>query len=210
MKQNAMAVGYMRVSTDKQELEKNRLAILEYANHNGWQVEFVEETASGKLDWRKRKLAEVIEGGVRILIVPELSRLARSIGQIWEIIQEAEKRNFEIHILKEKLIIKKDKDLQTKAMLSVFAMVADFERELISLRTKEALRAKKEKGEKMGRPKGQSKLNGRKEEITRYIRLGLSVADIARLFDVGYHTARRFIVNNGLLTGVRRSVSKGG
>ncbi len=195
-------IAYLRVSTEEQETEKNKLAVLEYANKHGWQVEWVEETISGRLDWRKRKLGEVVQklGVGSVLIVTELSRLARSIGQVWEIIQEAEKKGFEIHILKEKLIIKKDKDLQTRAMLSVFAMVADFERELISLRTKEALRAKKERGEKMGRPKGQSKLDGKKEEVIKYLSKGLSIADIARLFGVGYHTARRFIINNRLKT----------
>ena len=58
-------VGYLRVSTGDQELEKNKADILRLANHlNLGRVGFVEEVVSGKVSWKKRKIAEII--GVQI------------------------------------------------------------------------------------------------------------------------------------------------
>lgn len=54
-------IGYLRVSTNDQELEKNKSDILHLANHpNLGRVNFVEEIVSGKVSWKKRKIAEVI------------------------------------------------------------------------------------------------------------------------------------------------------
>jgi DNA invertase Pin-like site-specific DNA recombinase len=74
-------IGYLRVSTIEQDLEKFKAGILGYANAKGLigQVEFVEEKISGLEPWRKRKLNEVAEGLMAgdVLVVPELSRLGR-------------------------------------------------------------------------------------------------------------------------------------
>ena len=75
-------VGYLRVSTGKQENEKNKAAILQFANERRLgHVTFVEETVTGTTDWRERELgrllAELGEGDS--LVVSELSRLGRSI-----------------------------------------------------------------------------------------------------------------------------------
>ena len=54
-------VGYLRVSTADQNLEKNKADILQLANnHDLGRVRFVEEKISGRVCWRERKLAEVL------------------------------------------------------------------------------------------------------------------------------------------------------
>ena len=59
-------IGYLRVSTTDQELEKNKADILSLANElDLGKVTFVEEIISGKVSWRKRKVAEVLESGKR-------------------------------------------------------------------------------------------------------------------------------------------------
>jgi len=59
---NFKTIGYLRVSTGEQELEKNKSDILHLANHlNLGRVNFVEEIVSGKVSWKKRKIAEIIE-----------------------------------------------------------------------------------------------------------------------------------------------------
>ncbi len=74
-------VGYLRVSTGDQELEKNKSDILHLANHlNLGRVNFVEEIVSRKVSWKKRRIAEIIQKFTKgdILIVSELPRLGRS------------------------------------------------------------------------------------------------------------------------------------
>ena len=85
-------VGYLRVSTGVQELEKNKADILRLANtYDLGKVQFVEERVSGKVSWRQRKIAEELEslGAKDNLIVSELSRLGRSMLECMEILSIA-------------------------------------------------------------------------------------------------------------------------
>ena len=71
-------IGYLRVSTQDQDLEKNKADILALANEKDLgRVQWVDEKVSGTKDWRKRKLGEVMESlqGGDTIIVSELSRL---------------------------------------------------------------------------------------------------------------------------------------
>ncbi len=80
-------IGYLRVSTADQDLDKNKADILHLANEKKLgTVEWVKEKASGKITWRKRKIAQVIDSlkeGDTIL-VSELSRLGRSMLECME------------------------------------------------------------------------------------------------------------------------------
>src|ERR1700680_4037691 len=83
---SSSVVGYLRVSTADQDLEKNKADILQLANnHDLGRVHFVEEKISGKVCWRNRKLAEVL-GSLRAndaIIVNELSRLGAVCSNVW-------------------------------------------------------------------------------------------------------------------------------
>ena len=82
--QAVKAVAYLRVSTAQQDLRSQRLAILEYARKHGFRIDdFIEATASGQASEKRRRLDElmnVFQRGDR-LVVSELSRLGRSLGQ---------------------------------------------------------------------------------------------------------------------------------
>ena len=191
--------GYLRVSTEGQENEKFKDAILRYANDKQLgNVSFVEEKVSGKVDWKKRSLGELVAacGVGDIIIVPELSRLGRSIPMIYEIIESCQSKGVEIHALKQNLVIKTDNDMPTKIMINTFALAAEIERDFVSIRTKEALAAKKAKGIKLGRPcgTGKSKLDAFAPEIKALrangstftfiaARYGVAPISVARWFD---------------------------
>ncbi len=77
---------YLRVSTLEQNTDKNKLDILKFAKDKQLgSVEFVEEQISGKANFKDRKLGKLLDKMHRgdVLIVPELSRLARSVSQIF-------------------------------------------------------------------------------------------------------------------------------
>jgi DNA invertase Pin-like site-specific DNA recombinase len=88
-------VAYLRVSTIDQDTEKNKHEILKLANDKDFgKVEFIEEKVSGKKSWKERKIKQIIDDlkeGDR-LIVPELSRLGRSMLEIMEMLSIAKDR----------------------------------------------------------------------------------------------------------------------
>ncbi|MGA2226466.1 MAG: recombinase family protein [Syntrophobacteraceae bacterium] len=78
-------IGYLRVSTSEQDLENHQAEILRFANEKGLvPVEWVEETVSGTMPWKERELGSILRQlkPGDIVITPEISRLARSLGQI--------------------------------------------------------------------------------------------------------------------------------
>lgn len=147
---------YLRVSTVDQNTDKNKLEVLKFANDKKLgNVEFLEETITGKKNYKERALGKLIKKLTKkdILIVPELSRLARSISQILEIINLSKEQGFILYSIKENFN-SSDKSITNVITSTIFALVAQLERDLISIRTKEALQAKKSQSVKLGRPKG--------------------------------------------------------
>lgn len=178
-------IGYLRVSTVEQDLEKNKADILSLANHKKLgHVEWVEEKVSGIKDWRKRKLGKVLKNLKKgdTIIVPELSRLGRSTLQILEIMKLAKERGIAVHAIKGGWSL--NGSMESKIVLTMFAMIAEIERDLISERTKEGLRARKASGVKLGRPKGRgkSKLDIYKDEIISMLNNGSTKTFIARKY----------------------------
>ena len=188
---------YLRVSTIDQNTEKNKLEVLKFANEKKLgNVEFVEEQISGKANFKNRLLGTLLEKMKKgdVLIVPELSRIARSITQIFEVIDITKQKGIELYSLKEGFT-NTDKSITSTVTTTVFALVAQIERDLISLRTKEALQAKKAEGVKLGRPrgKGKSKLDEHKEEIIKLVDLQVPKTIIARQYDTTVSNLHRFL-----------------
>lgn len=197
-----MTYAYLRVSTILQDNDKFRPQILEYANKNDLgQVIFVEEKISGRKSWTERELGKLInkihEGDV--IIVPELSRLARSIKQIKEIQEEIIKKQAGIHILKENIIINTETNPVGNMFISMLAIFAEFEADILRMRLKEAFHVKKLEGVKLGRKKGSGlKLKGHEDEIKRQRILGVSINRIAKNMNVSYKTMYDFMTARGL------------
>ena len=185
-----MTYGYCRVSTIEQDNGKFQNEILKYSNNNDLgKVVFVEEKISGRKNWKERELGTLITQKCKsgdIILVPELSRISRSISQTYEIITECQSRGIELHFLKQNLIIRKENDLTTKVMLSTFSMISEMERDFISLRTKESLQVKKNNGVKLGRPRGvgKSKLDQYSEEIKSFRTTGSTKTWISEHYGV--------------------------
>ena len=188
---------YLRVSTVEQNTEKNKLEVLKFANDKKLgNVEFVEEQISGKSNFKDRQLGTLLEKMEKgdILIVPELSRIARSITQIFEVIDITKQKGIKLYSIKENFT-NTDKSITSTVTTTVFALVAQIERDLISLRTTEALHAKKAEGVKLGRPrgKGKSKLDEHLEEIKKLVDLHVPKTIIARQYDTTVPNLHRFL-----------------
>lgn len=187
-------MAYLRVSTNDQDTEKNKADILSLANDKDFgKVIFVEEKISGAKSWKERKIKGIIDNlaqGDR-LIVPELSRLGRSMLEIMEILAISREKGISIYSVKGGWEL--NGSIQSKVMAMAFSIAAEIERDLISQRTKEALKARKAQGVKLGRPKGpgKSKLDDNREEIIALLKNGSTKAFIADR----YNTTRPNLYN---------------
>lgn len=180
-------VAYLRISTGQQELAAQKLELHEYAHKNDLKIdEFVEAEVSSRKSSKLRKIDELLEklNAGDLLLVSELSRLARSVGQIARIADALIKKEVRLITVKEGIRINGKQDMQTKTMITMFSLFAEIERDLISERTKQGLAAARAKGKLLGRPKGpgKSKLDTFEEEIKSLLRNGSTKAFVARRY----------------------------
>lgn len=188
---------FIRVSTLDQDTEKNKVDILQFANSKKLgNVEFTEEHCSGRISYKDRKLGTLLDSmkSGDILIVPELSRIARSITQILEVIKITKDRGIVLYSLKENFCNNED-SISSTVTSTIFALVAQIERDLISLRTREALQARKVQGVKLGRPKGKgkSRLDIHKEDILKMLSYGVPKSMIAKQYGTSIGNLYNFI-----------------
>ena len=209
------AYAYLRVSTDQQDVANQRYGLLVYANaHELGPLQFVEDTAFGRLAWRDRAvgrlLTEIVHAGDAVLFA-EISRMARSTLQILEMLEHCMTRGVSVHIAKQQMVL--DGSIQSRITATVLGLAAEIEREMISLRTTEALAKRKAAGLPLGRPKGTAaarwKLDAKEVEILSYLAKGISKRSIAKLVECAPSTlydwlARRNLRSNRAMT-ARRS-----
>ena len=194
-------IAYLRVSTTDQDLEKNRFDILKLANDkNLGQVQWIEETVSGRVSWKKRQISSVIDqlqSGDN-LIVSELSRLGRSMLECMEILSIASQRGIRVYAIKGNWQL--DNSIQSKIIAMAFSMASEIERDLISARTKEALAARKLAGLKLGRPRGtgKSKLDPYRPEIEALLANGSTQRFIAKRYQTTKANLSRWLQKHNL------------
>jgi putative DNA-invertase from lambdoid prophage Rac len=172
-------IGYLRVSTEQQNLANQKLAILDYANKNQLTIaKFEENIISSSRSLSERKILELFNNLQEndTLIISELSRLGRSTMEVLALVNQFVEKGISLIIIKENLHLNKHNrdDIANDVLLTVFAMLGKLEKSLIKQRTKEALSNLKIKGIKLGKPKGtiqksiyDSKLDIIKECLTK-------------------------------------------
>lgn len=192
----AKTIGYIRVSTDQQDLQNQQHSILNYANKNTLgKVEFIEVKMSSRKKDEDRKIDELFETlqAGEHLIVSELSRIGRSVVNVVTIVNQLIALGVNLHILKEQLFIKpNEQNPFTDFQINIFSAFAQLERDLISKRTKEALQARKAKGIKLGKPVGTiqgSIYDKDKEKIKELHSLGVTLTNISKKH-LGYGTIK--------------------
>ena len=203
-------VAYLRVSTRSQDLANQKLAILDYAQQKQFTVDRFIGLQSSSLKVRHKErvgeLLDLLKAGDR-LIVSELSRLGRSLGQVIQIVDTLVHRKVRFTAVKEGITFEGKQDLQTKVMIALFGLFAEVERDLISERTKEGLVAARAQGKMLGRPKGtrgKTKLDGKEQDILQLLSKDVSLASIAKIMDVSRTALYHFIKTRKIAPGLTR------
>lgn len=197
-------VAYLRASTDKQDLNHQKLELLEFARKKSLSIEeFVEIAISSKMTKKQRRIEEVLEklDEADTLMVTELSRLGRSTAEVISIVNALLHRNIRVIVLKQNLDMSQH-DMNSKVALTFFSLFSGLERDLISLRTKEALASKKRQGQVLGKPKGtiqKSKFDKDIEKIKELLGYELSMRKIAKVLGYTNHIALNTYINKRIL-----------
>lgn len=190
----ARTLAYLRTSTDKQDINHQKVEILEYARRERIHIDdFIAISISSKRERRARRIDELLQklsDGDK-LIVTELSRLGRSTGEVIDLIDELVQGGVQVIVLKQNLTLDKDQDdIQSLTMITLLSLFAQMERMMISKRTKEALAARKAQGVILGKPKGtiqDSIYDKDRDRIIDLLQLGVSARRISTKH-LGYGT----------------------
>jgi len=204
------AIGYTRVSSDKQDLQKQEHLLLKYAQEQDLRIhDFIRVEISSRKDTKERRVDALLdclnEGDT--LLVAELSRLGRNMFEVIDIVNQLGESGVEV-------VFVRQPELSTtgphrKLLLAIYSYFAEAEREFISIRTKQGLAAAKASGKKLGRPKGSRDkeriLDPHREQIKEYLELGLSLRRIRSLINpqlerpISYPAYRYFVRQDSVL-----------
>ena len=197
----AKILAYIRTSTNAQENDHQKLAIYDYAQKNDMMIdEVIELHVSSRKNRKERRIEELMEKLAKgdTLIVTEISRLGRSTAEVITLINRMLESNIRLIALKQGLDTRTH-NMNSKIIVTIFSLLAELERDLVSLRTKEVLQEKKAMGIKLGKPVGtiqKSKFDKDVERIKELLSVGVSMRKISKVMGYPNH--------NGLINYIKK------
>ncbi len=211
-----MIIGYIRVSSDKQDLQKQEHLLFKYAQQHKLQIdEFIQLEISSRQDREARRIDELLnrlhEGDT--LLVAELSRLGRNMFEVISIINDLSEKGIKIVFVRQPEL--STAGPQRKLLLAIYSYFAEAERDFISIRTKQGLAAAKASGKKLGRPKGSRNknrvLDPFYEQIKEYLQLQIPLRRIRTIINpqlkkgIAYSSYQYFVQQDDELAALWRA-----
>lgn len=198
-----MIYGYLRVSSDEQDVNSQKQGVDKFAADRGWQIDkyITDEGVSGGKDPDKRNLGPLLKLLQKddVIISSEISRLGRDLYMVMDILHFCMERGCVIYTVKDKFVL--GDDIQSKVLAFAFGLSAEIERQMIRQRTKEGLRLRMKMGVLVGRPIGREssthKLDSDKEKVLEQFKWGVPIRRMAKNFGVDRNTMARFLVRAG-------------
>lgn len=200
-----MIYGYLRVSSDEQDVNSQKQGVDQFAKDKGWEIDkyITDEGVSGGKDPDKRNLGHLLKtiGKGDIIICSEISRLGRDLYMVMEILHFCMEQGCIIHTVKDRFTL--GDDIQSKVLAFAFGLAAEIERQMIRQRTKEGLRLKVRHGVLLGRPIGKSnseetqKFGQWKDKIKQMVEWQMGPRQIANVIGCDRNTATRLVLRYG-------------
>lgn len=201
-----MIYGYLRVSSDEQDVNSQKQGVEQFAKDKGWTIdEFItDEGVSGGKDPDKRNLGPLLKKLQKddIVIASEISRLGRDLYMVMDILHFAMERGCIIHTVKDRFTL--GDDIQSKVLAFAFGLSAEIERQMIRQRTKEGLKLRVKQGILLGRAPGTTldapigDLSDKKEQIIEQYNWGVPLRRLAQNFNVDRNTLERWLHRWGI------------
>ncbi|MBO3363150.1 recombinase family protein [Clostridium perfringens] len=188
-----MLVGYARVSTEGQSLNRQIDMLVDYGvdKRNIYQ-----EKISGtkmKRDQLDKMIEELQEGD--IVIITDLTRISRSTKDLLNIIDRIKTKGASIKSIKDTWLDTSSDNPYNSFLLTVMSGLSQLERDLISQRTKEGLRSARARGRNGGRP---AKINEKADMVKLLYREGYKIVDIVKQTGLSRSTVYRALKSLGL------------
>lgn len=195
-----MIYGYLRVSSDEQDVNSQKQGVDEFARQKNWQIEryITDEGVSGGKDPDKRNLGPLLNSLTKgdVIICSEISRLGRDLYMVMDILHFAMTVGCVIYTVKDQFVL--GDDIQSKVLAFAFGLSAEIERQMIRQRTKEGLNLKVKLGVLLGRPFGKqtesnTDLSQRKDEVIQQYKWGVPARRMAVNFNCDRATIDRWL-----------------
>ena len=206
-----MIYGYLRVSSDEQDVNSQKQGVEGFAKEKGWTIDeyITDEGVSGGKDPSKRNLGPLLQKLHKgdIVICSEISRLGRDLYMVMDILHFCMQQECVIYTVKDRFTL--GDDIQSKVLAFAFGLAAEIERQMIRQRTKEGLKLRMKMGSLVGRPyidreagersqtDARKKLEGNKEQVITQFRWGVPFRRLAANFGVDRNTLYRYLIEWG-------------
>lgn len=196
-----MIYGYLRVSSDEQDVNSQRQGVEAFCNAHSWHIDkyITDEGVSGGKAPDKRNLGPLLKqasNGDKI-ICSEISRLGRDLYMVMDILHFCMERECVIYTVKDKFVL--GDDISSKVLAFAFGLSAEIERQMIRQRTREGLRLRMKMGVLLGRPIGRAnsdeaqKYGAWKEKLKQMVEWQMGPRQIARVIGCDRNTVSRLV-----------------
>lgn len=201
-----MIYGYLRVSSDEQDVNSQKQGVVNFAEAREWHIDeyITDEGVSGGKDPDKRNLGPLLKKLQKddIVIAAEISRLGRDLYMVMDILHFCMKTGCKIYTVKDNFSL--DDNIQSKVLAFAFGLAAEIERQMIRQRTKEGLKLRMKLGVLLGRPVG-GKTDPdvmcppeQKEKIIEQFNWGVPERRLAENFNIDRNTLTRWLHRWGI------------
>lgn len=196
-----MIYGYLRVSSDEQDVNSQRQGVETFCKEHSWKIDeyITDEGVSGGKDPDKRNLGPLLKQlrqGDKI-VCSEISRLGRDLYMVMDILHFCMERECVIYTVKDKFVL--GDDISSKVLAFAFGLSAEIERQMIRQRTREGLRLRMKMGVLLGRPIGRAnsdeaqKYIAWKDKLKQMVEWQMSPRQIARVIGCDRNTVSRLV-----------------
>lgn len=188
-----MNIGYARVSTQGQKLDR-QLDIIQAAGVDIRNIYQDKITGTTKDRPELNKMLKELQPG-DVVIIADLTRISRSTKDLLYIIDEIKERGAVIKSIKDTWLDTTTENPYSQFLLTIFSSLSQLERDLISSRVKEGIKAAKARGRSSGRP---PKINEKSAAVITMYKDGWKIVNIAKSLNISRGTIYKILELNNL------------